>query len=62
MRADLQSPSHLRASFQDFKVLRSERLMDHDGLLVFVMKASGPPLELYLDGETDLLLKTDTFL
>ena len=61
MDADLQFPSHLRASFQDFKVLRSERLMDHDALLVFVMKASAPPLELYFDRETGLLLRQTRF-
>lgn len=59
--ADLQFTSHLKSSFQEFKVLRSERFADHDAVLLFAMNPTGPPLELYFDRDTGLLLRQTRF-
>lgn len=59
--ADLQFAAHLKESFREFQVIRSQRLMDRDALVLFAMKASGPPLELYFDRESGLLLRQTRF-
>jgi photosynthetic reaction center cytochrome c subunit len=55
--ADLQFPIHVAKTFQDLKVIRTERISDHDAILLFATNSSGPPLELYFERETGLLLR-----
>lgn len=55
--ADLQFPINLKKKFQDLRVMRSEELNDRDTILMFAANSSGPPLELYFDRQTGLLLR-----
>jgi len=54
--ADLQFPINLK-KFQDLRVMRSEELNDRDTILMFAANSSGPPLELYFDRQTGLLIR-----
>ena len=55
--ADLQLPIHLKQTFTEFKVVSSERIGDHDTLLVIAGNHDGPPLELFFDKDSGLLLR-----
>jgi len=55
--ADLQFPINVKKTFQELKVIRAERISDHDAILLFATNSSGPPVELYFDRETGLLLR-----
>ena len=55
--ADLQFPINVRKAFQELKVIRTERINDRDSILLFAMNSSAPPLELYFDRQTGLLLR-----
>ena len=55
--ADLQFPFNVEKTFQQLRVIRTERISDHDAILLFATNSSGPPLELYFDRETGLLLR-----
>jgi photosynthetic reaction center cytochrome c subunit len=55
--ADLHFPINVKKAFQELKVIRTERINDHDAILLFATNSSGPPLELYFDRETGLLLR-----
>ncbi len=55
--ADLQFPINVKKTFQELKVIRAERFNDHDAILLFATNSSGPPLELYFDRQTGLLLR-----
>jgi photosynthetic reaction center cytochrome c subunit len=55
--ADLQFPINVEKTFQELKVVRTERISDHDAILLFATNSSGPPLELYFDRESGLLLR-----
>jgi photosynthetic reaction center cytochrome c subunit len=53
--ADLQFPINVKKTFQELKVIRTERISEHDVILLFATNSSGPPLELYFDRQTGLL-------
>jgi hypothetical protein len=55
--ADMQFPIHVKKTFQELKVIRTEKLGEHGAILLFATNASGPPLELYFDRQTGLLLR-----
>jgi len=55
--ADLQFPINLKKTFQELKVIRTEKVGEHDAILLFATNSSGPPLELYFDRQTGLLLR-----
>jgi photosynthetic reaction center cytochrome c subunit len=55
--ADLQFPINLKKNFQNLRVMRPEKLNDRDTILMFAANSSGPPLELYFDRQTGLLLR-----
>ena len=55
--ADLQFPANVQKTFQELKVIKTERISDHDAILLFASNSSGPPVELYFDRETGLLLR-----
>jgi hypothetical protein len=55
--ADLHFPINLTKTFQDLRVIRQEKLNDRDAILMFAANSSGPPLELYFDRQTGLLLR-----
>ena len=55
--ADLQFPINVKKTFQELKVIRTEKVSEHDTVLLFATNSSGPPLELYFDRETGLLLR-----
>ena len=55
--ADLQFPVNLKKAFGDLRVIRTEKVGDHDAILLFAAHSSGPPLELYFDRQTGLLLR-----
>lgn len=54
--ADLQFPINIK-NFKELKVIRTEKVGEHDAILLFATNSSGPPLELYLDRQTGLLLR-----
>jgi len=47
----------VKKTFPVLKVIRAERFNDHDAILLFATNSSGPPLELYFDRQTGLLLR-----
>lgn len=55
--ADLQFPINVKKTFQELKVIRTEKISEHDAILLFARNPSGPPLELYFDRQTGLLLR-----
>ncbi len=55
--ADLQFPINLKKAFGQLRVIRTEKVGDHDAILIFATNSSGPPLELYFDRQTGLLLR-----
>ena len=55
--ADLQFPIDVKKNFQELKVIRTERISEHDAILLFATNSSGPPLELYFDRQSGLLLR-----
>src|SRR5947207_194620 len=55
--ADLQLPIHLKQAFTEFKVVASERIGDHDIVLIIAGNHDGPPLELFFDKDSGLLLR-----
>ena len=55
--ADLQFPINLKKNFQDLKVIRTEKLNERDTVLIFATSSSDPPLELYFDRQTGMLLR-----
>jgi photosynthetic reaction center cytochrome c subunit len=55
--ADLQFPINLKKTFQEFKVIRTEKVGERDAILLFATNSSGPPLELYFDRQAGLLLR-----
>jgi photosynthetic reaction center cytochrome c subunit len=55
--ADLQFPINVKKTFRELRVIRTERISDHDAILLFATNSSGPPLELFFDRETGLLLR-----
>jgi hypothetical protein len=55
--ADLQFPINLKKTFQELKVIRTEKVSEHDAILLFASNSSGPPLEFYFDRQTGLLLR-----
>jgi hypothetical protein len=59
--ADLRFPMNLKKTFQQFKVIRKEKFSEHDAILLFAASSSGPPLELYFDRQTGLLLRQVRF-
>lgn len=55
--ADLQFPVNLRKTFQELKVIRTEKVDERDTILLFALNSSSPPLELYFDEQTGLLIR-----
>jgi hypothetical protein len=55
--ADLQFAINLKKTFQELKAIRTEKISEHDTILLFATNSSGPPLELYFDRQTGLLLR-----
>jgi hypothetical protein len=55
--ADLQFPINVKKTFQELKVIRTEKLGEHDAILLFATNSPGPPLELYFDRQTGVLLR-----
>jgi photosynthetic reaction center cytochrome c subunit len=55
--ADLHFAIHLPKMFSDFKVVQRERIGDRDATLVFATNTGQPPLELYFDVNSGLLLR-----
>jgi photosynthetic reaction center cytochrome c subunit len=59
--ADLQLPLHLTQIFSDFKVIQQEQIGDHKAVLVFASHGGAPPVELYFDQGTGLLVRQTRF-
>jgi photosynthetic reaction center cytochrome c subunit len=57
MDADLQFPAHVKTMYSKFKVTTGEKIDGHDTYLVEAAAEGHPPLRLYLDKETGLLLR-----
>lgn len=55
--AQLYFPARLRELYQDFKVLTGETIDGHATFLVTAIGTSAPPLRLYFDQQTGLLLR-----
>jgi photosynthetic reaction center cytochrome c subunit len=59
--ADLQFPLSVKKTFQKLTAVRTEKVNGHDAVLLLAMNPSGPPLELYFDRQTGLLLRQMRF-
>ena len=55
--ADLQFPIDVKKNFQELKVMSAEKVADRDAVLLFATNSSGPPLELFFDRQSGLLLR-----
>jgi photosynthetic reaction center cytochrome c subunit len=55
--ADLQLPIHLKDMFTDLKVRGTEKIGDHDAYLVVGQRADKPPIRLYFDEQSGLLVR-----
>ena len=55
--ADLQLPLDLNHIFADFKVIQQERVGRYNAILVFAGNPAAPPVELYFDERTGLLVR-----
>ena len=55
--ADLHLAIHLPKMFSDFKTVQRERIGDQDAILVFASNSGQPPVELYFDMKSGLLLR-----
>lgn len=59
--ADLQLSLDWKKLFESFKVIRNERLNDRQTTLLFASNSNGPPLELYFDRGSGLLIREVRF-
>ena len=59
--ADLYLPSHLKTMFQKFRVDVGERIDGHETFLVVGRNEGQPPLQIYLDQQSGLLLRLVRF-
>jgi photosynthetic reaction center cytochrome c subunit len=57
MDADLYLPAHLKTLYQKFRVDSGEKIDGHDTYLVVGLTDGQPPLRLYFDKESGLLLR-----
>jgi photosynthetic reaction center cytochrome c subunit len=55
--ADLYFPAHVKALYQKFRVEAEEKIDGHETFMVVGRNAGQPPLRLYLDKESGLLLR-----
>jgi len=55
--ADLQFANHLKSLFSDFKVINSEKIGDHNVVLLLANSLGQPPLELFFDRDSGLLVR-----
>lgn len=55
--ADLHFAIHLPKMFSDFNVVQHERIGDRESILVFATNSGRPPVELYFDVNSGLLLR-----
>jgi len=55
--ADLYLPAHLKTLYQKFSVDAGEKIDGHDTYMVVGRTEGQPPLRLYLDKESSLLLR-----
>jgi len=55
--ADLQFPIHVAKTFQQLRVIGTEKVGGHDAILLFATNSSAAPLELYFDRQTGLLFR-----
>ena len=55
--ADIQFSINLKTTFQELNVIRAEKINEHEAILLFATNSSSPPLELYFDRQTGLLLR-----
>lgn len=59
--ADLNFPLNVMKTFQQLKVIREDTVADRDTVLLFATKSSDPPVELFFDRQTGLLLRQVRF-
>jgi len=57
MDADLLFPAHLKEIFSSFKVGDSEKIDGHEAVLVRALREGKPPIKLYFDRQTGLLVR-----
>lgn len=55
--ADLQFATHLKKMFSELKAVGTEKIDEHDAYEVVGEREGKPPLELYFDAQTGLLLR-----
>lgn len=59
--ADLHLPTHLKQMFSAMKARGPEKIDDHDAYVVIGQREGKPPIELYFDEQTGLLLRLVRF-
>jgi hypothetical protein len=57
MDADLHFPTHLKGMFSETQVRGTEKIGDHDAVLVIGKREGKPPLRLYFDVQSGLLVR-----
>ncbi len=55
--ADLHLPTHLKAMFSDLKLERTEKVGDRDAFMVMGQREGKPPMQLYFDAQSGLLVR-----
>lgn len=59
--ADLYLPLHLKQMYSGFRVRPSEKIGDRDAVLLVAAAEGRPPLKLYFDAQSGLLLRQERF-
>ena len=59
--ADLQLPLHLKQLYAGFRVQPAERIGDRDAVLLVAANEGKPPLKLYFDAQSGLLLREQRY-
>ena len=59
--ADLHLATHLKAMFREMRVQRTEKIGDHETYVVVGQRESKPPIQLYFDQQTGLLVRLVRF-
>jgi photosynthetic reaction center cytochrome c subunit len=59
--ADLHLPTHLKAMFSDLKLQGTEKVGDHDAFVVVGQRDGKPPVQLYFDAQSGLLVRLVRF-
>jgi photosynthetic reaction center cytochrome c subunit len=61
MDADLHLATHLKSTFSEIRVRGTEKVADHEAFVVVGQREGKPPIRLYFDEQSGLLLRLVRF-